>query len=133
MTPVEILRGSKLELAARGLWKGAMFQGDSDRPAEGQHRGHAHGPCDVYGACMLAAKATTSRRPEEKNPGYVDTFLQRSHALRVPVWAAIGLVLTKAASEFDTTPSRFNDRPETTIEDVHALLDRAIAIAEAGK
>ncbi len=130
MTPVEILRGAKVELAARGLWKGAMFQGDSDKPGEGQERGHCHGPCDIYGACILAAKATTTRRQDEPADAVVDTFLQRSHALRVPVWAAVAPLIQRAASELKTVPSKFNDRPETAVDDVLALLDRAIALAE---
>lgn len=101
MTTVEILRGAKVELAKRGLRKGSFF------PRVWVVGGAPpDGPCCVRGACQAAAGNSDGDR------GDVLLFLQAA----VPIHRL--------------SPEDFNDRRTTTIDDVQALLDRAIALAE---
>src|SRR5690242_2345153 len=67
------------------------------------------GPCCVRGACKIAAGSWDG-----------------DHGL-------VGRYLRAACPTGYVTAVGFNDDPETTIDDVQALLDRAIARAEAGE
>lgn len=104
MTTVEILRGAKVELARRGLHKGGFFASDW---GEDDNSPPPDGPCCVRGACIAV---TGDINGDESN---TLTFLREA----ARAMGAAG-------------PESFNDRPATTIDDVQALLDRAITLAE---
>lgn len=101
MTPVEILRGAKVELARRGLHKGGYFA----VPVRGDEI--PDGPCCLRGACVAAA--------HDWNGDEGEVFIALQNA---------------AADMGFASPVCFNDRPEATFDDVQAFLDRAIALAE---
>lgn len=86
-------------MARRGLHKGVFF---ADYRSGDDI---PDGPCCVRGACTAAAGNW------DWDEGDVLRFLQEA----VPIYRM--------------SPEDFNDRPETTIDDVQALLDRAIALA----
>lgn len=99
-----ILRGARTELKARGLHKGSYFRG-----------AWGVGPCDVYAACILAAHGDKGK---EKS-------------LRDPVWVALAPLLIRALPPgVNTGVATWVDRPDTKLEEVLALLTRAIALVD---
>ena len=128
-TPVEILKGAKVVLAERGLYKRPPNEQTSGL-CSGEHASLT-GNVDVYAACFVAAGCSVVRGAGEVPAGKVkvDPFRIRSRMAREPVWEVILPHLLKASPN-GHTPSSFNDHPSTTIEDVQALLDRAIVLAE---
>lgn len=102
MTTVEILRGAKVELAKRGWQQGRYGSGD--------------GPVCLLGACAAAAGVLDRR--------VGDYRLADVEADTMP---ALMAALDRPNSR---NPLDWNDDNGRTIDDVQALLDRAITLAE---